>query len=189
MLRHSTKAKVFDKLIESLQHAEAGGGDLDVLIAFVLGDTASESGQMIQLLVEEGYAWDVVSELLDTDLPPYTHSLDRGLPGENIVLSLRSAKRSKRAAVHEAPDGERFLAWARDECLARRLAALKGLRAGGFAEPRRPGTPGARNIAEQFGLPPGPEATTPDKAPPDKAPPDKAPPREEPAEEEWKILF
>jgi hypothetical protein len=181
MIRHSTKAKVFDKLIESLEHAEAGGRDLDVLIAFILGDTASESGQLIQLLVEEGYAWDVVSELLDTDLPTYTRSLDRVLPGENIVLSLRSAKRSKWAAVHESPRGERFLAWASDECLARRLAALKGLRAGGFAEPRRPEPPAARDIAAQFGLPPRPEAATADA--------DKAPPQEEPAEEEWKILF
>ncbi|MFQ6017160.1 MAG: hypothetical protein ACE5KF_03100 [Kiloniellaceae bacterium] len=179
MVRHSTKAKVFEKLIESLVHADAGSRELDIVVSFVLDDTATESGQMIRLLVEEGYAWDTVTELLDAELPSYTRCLDSRVPGENIVLAMYSAKRSRWAAVHRAPDGANFLAWAATESLARRLAALKGLRAGGFAAPRHPGAATGRGAAAGLGT------GRPGKA----AAPARPEPPEEPAEEDWKILF
>ena len=104
----------------SLGRAPKGGRELDIVVSFVLGDTSSEAGKMIQLLVEEGYPWDVISELLDEELPAYTSSLDAALPGENVVLAAYAKKRKQWVAVHRRPDGGQISAWAASECLARR---------------------------------------------------------------------
>ncbi len=144
MIHQSTRKRVCDKLLESLGSAVRGSRELDIIISYLLGDTSSDAGQMIQLLVEEGYPWGVVSELLDEDLAPYTTTLDAALPGENIVLALYSPKRARWAAVHKTPAGEQVLVWAASECLARRRAALKALRATlvprAAAAPARPAT-------------------------------------------------
>ncbi len=133
MIHQSTRRRVCDMLLESLGSAEAGGRELDIIISYLLGEAAGEAAgetnQMIQLLVEEGYPWHVVAELLDAELPPYTGALDAALPGENITLVLYSSKRQRWAAVHKTPSGEQVLVWAASECLARRRAALKALRA------------------------------------------------------------
>ncbi len=129
MIHQSTRKRVCDKLLESLGGARQGGRELDIIIGYLLGDTSSEAGKMIQLLVEEGYPWNVVAELLDEELPPYTTTLDAALPGENIVLALHSPRRGRWAAVHETPAGEQVLVWAASECLARRRAGLKAMRA------------------------------------------------------------
>ncbi|MCH6588683.1 MAG: hypothetical protein IH805_10290, partial [Proteobacteria bacterium] len=65
MIHQSTRKRVCDKLLESLGGARRGGRELDIIICYLLGDTSSEAGKMIQLLVEEGYPWNVVAELLD----------------------------------------------------------------------------------------------------------------------------
>ena len=131
MIHQSTRRRVWDKLLESLGSAKAGGRELDIVIHYLLGaqaeDAGGEAGQMIELLVEEGYPWEVVSELLDAELPPYTTALDAALPGENILLALYSPRRGRWAAVHKTPSGQQVLVWAASECLARRRAALKAL--------------------------------------------------------------
>ena len=119
MIHQSTRKRVCDKLLESLGSAECGNRELDIIISFVLGDVSSESGKMIQLLVEEGYPWRVVSELLGKDIPPYTTSLDAAVPDENIVFTLHSPKRARWAAVHKTPAGEQELVWVRVEPLGR----------------------------------------------------------------------
>jgi len=171
MIQQSTRTKVLDKLLASLHGARAGSRDLDIIVSFVLGDTSSDAGKMIQLLVEEGYPWDVISELLDEDLPPYTTSVDAALKGENIVLSAYSRKRGRWAAAQRAKNGRQILAWAATECLARRLAALKALR----ADPGRP----------RGAHPPATASPTPPARPAQAATAEA----EEGAEEEWKILF
>ena len=123
MVHQHTRTKVLEKLIESLQSAEKGSRDLDIIVSFVLGDTLSDAGKMIHLLVEEGYPWDVISELVDEDLAPYSTSLDAAVPGENIVMALYSPRRSKWAAVHRTPADKYVIVWAASECLARRAAA------------------------------------------------------------------
>lgn len=175
MVHQSTKTKVFEKLVASMQSAERGSRELDIVISFLLGDTSSDAGKMIQLLVEEGYPWDVISELLDEDLPAYTSSLDAALPGENIVLSAYSPRRAKWAAVHRTAQGAHLLDWAASESLARRLAALKALRPD-LLRPREarasgPAPPRARPAAPAE---PGPAA---------------AGQAGHEADEEWKILF
>ncbi|RMD64262.1 MAG: hypothetical protein D6826_02925 [Alphaproteobacteria bacterium] len=186
MTHPGTRARVLDKLLGSLESAQAGSRELDIIVTFVLGDTATDAGRMIQILVEEGYPWDVVSELLDEDVPAYTSSLDAAVPGEAIVLSAYSSKRGRWLAAHRNDDGGRVLAWAASECLARRLAALKALRATlaheaapepvatatGRAERRRAFVP-----EEMIAAGPGDESATNPHG------------HDEEAETEWKILF
>ena len=172
VLHQSTTTKVFEKLQASLGSARQGGRELDIIVSFVLGDTSTDAGKMIQLLVEEGYPWDVISELLDEDLAPYMTSLDAAMPGENIVLSAYSRKRQQWAAVHRAKDGEQITAWAASECLARRLAGLQAI----LRERRQKAAPLAPNGTPQ----PAPRAKTPHDEPEEPA---------EPAESEWRILF
>jgi len=205
MSQRTTRARVLGKLLESLGTAEKGSRELDIVIAYVLGDTSSEAGQMIQLLVGEGYSWDIVSELLDEELAPYTRSLDAAIPGEQIVLSLYSPRRRRWAAVQgseeDAMPGAEALSWAATECLARRRAALRTLfgrharEAAGeaAAAPRR-----AREAAAPPAAAPAPAAPPPAQAAPSlaQAAPSPAPaaapppaPEEKIAAEEWKILF
>jgi hypothetical protein len=195
MIHQSTRRRVWDKLLESLGSAAAGGRELDIVIHYLLGaqteDAGGEAGQMIELLVEEGYPWEVVSELLDAELPPYTTALDAALPGENIVLALYSPRRRRWAAVHKTPGGQQVLVWAASECLARRRAALKGLGAkpsarGGAGAPMRPAKPAERAAVEPAPAARGwsrmPEAATQSETTPEAEAPEEG-------EAEWKILF
>ncbi len=220
MIHQSTRRRVWEKLLESLGSAETGDRELDIVIHYLLGaqamEAGGEAGQMIELLVEEGYPWEVVSELLDAELPPYTATLDAALPGENIVLALYSPRRGRWAAVHETRAGEQVLVWAVSECLARRRAALKALRATLLPQPalapakpaKRPApsavsrppiqTPSGaaapkRPTASPHGwsLTPDPEAT-PEDVEPEVAEQEDVEPEvaaEEEGEAEWKILF
>ena len=177
MIHQSTRRRVWDKLLESLGSAEAGGRELDIVIHYLLGaqaeEAGGEAGQMIELLVEEGYPWEVVSELLDATLPPYTTALDAALPGENIVLALHSPRRGRWAAVHKTPGGEQVLVWAASECLARRRAALKSLGANlpmrAAAAPVRPAKPAMPSVAKPapgaFAARPAPSAFAAKPAP------------------------
>ena len=133
-----------DDLIAALESASEGGDDLDRMIAFQLGLSIGESDQMIKLLLFEGYDWDVISELMQSENPRFSTALDARIPGENVVLAMHSKKRGQWAAIHRGSGGTDFMAWAATEALARRSAALRGLRAVSAFEPRpadnRPGT-------------------------------------------------
>ncbi len=119
--------KLLQKVISALGEAPEGGEVLDVRISVALGDLQSGSAKLLRLFVEEGYDWAVISGLLDEQVPPYTTSLDAGVPGENIVGVLFSRKRGRWAAIHRRPDGrEEGPAWAATEALARRAAGLAG---------------------------------------------------------------
>ncbi len=136
-----------DDLIAALEQAPEGGDDLDRMIAFQLGLSIGESDQMIKLLLFEGYDWDVISELVQSENPRFSTALDARIPGENVVLAMHSKKRGQWAAIHRGSGGTDFMAWAATEALARRAAALRGLRAVSSFEPRsadhRPATPAA----------------------------------------------
>ncbi len=136
-----------DDLIAALEQAPEGGDDLDRMIAFQLGLSIGESDQMIKLLLFEGYDWDVISELVQSENPRFSTALDARIPGENVVLAMHSKKRGQWAAIHRGSGGTDFMAWAATEALARRAAALRGLRAVSSFEPRsadhRPAMPAA----------------------------------------------
>ncbi len=116
------------KVIPSLGEAPQGGEDIDIRISVALGDLQSGSAKLLRLFVEEGYDWNVISSLLDEQVPPYTTSLDANVPGETIVGVLYSRKRGRWAAIHRGPDGrEEGPVWAATEALARRAAGLAGI--------------------------------------------------------------
>lgn len=120
--------KLLEKVIVVLGEAPAGGEDLDIRISVALGQLQSGSAKLLRLFVEEGYDWTVISNLLDEQVPPYTTSLDAGVPGETIVGVLFSRKRGRWAAIHRGTDGrEEGPVWAATEALARRAAGLAGL--------------------------------------------------------------
>jgi len=179
MNHHGTRIKVLDRLLASLADAHEGSRELDIIMSFALGETSGEAGKMVELLVDEGYAWDIVSELLDHDLPAYTTSLDAALPGENIVFSVYSTRRRLWGAAHRIADGQHVLRWAATECLARRLAALSAqIQTGAPA-----GTVAPTKTANADAPTPSPEIDEP-------APQaDTADAEGDEEETEWKILF
>ena len=188
MVRQHTRTKVLEKLIESLQNADKGSRELDIIVSFVLGDTFSDAGKMIHLLVEEGYPWDVISELVDEDLAPYSTSLDAALPEENIVMTLYSPRRSKWAAVHRTPAEDHVVVWAANECLARRAAALKALR----PDLRRPENTDQAAPTATATKPPAARATAAREDPARRGQATRHGAADElaqDAEGEWKILF
>ncbi len=161
-----------DEVLDLLRGAERGSTKFDYMIAYCLGIAVNDRSSVTRVILDEvvsdeAYSQDVLSELLEGAVPAHTTSLDAKIAGETIVLSLYSAKRGLWAAVQRAPDGREYLVWAADEILARRLAALRGWKAarlsgtiGGGAErssegrpppePRRPAsTAGDAEIAEQ----------------------------------------
>lgn len=186
MANERARAKVLEKLLESLENAESGSRELDIIVTFVLGDTSTEAGKTIQLLVEEDYPWSIIAELLDEDLPRYTASLDARVPGEAITLSAYSSKRDRWLAVHRPRGGPQVSSWGATESLARRIAALKGLARSVTGE--RPARTGRETFAAAADQPA--DAASPAHPPPKPAPAQRMEIEDEDGtEEEWKILF
>src|SRR3546814_13614826 len=104
---------------------------------------------MMELLVNEGFSWHVISEIWEGKVTPYTQSLDAGIEGENIAFAMKSERREQWAAVHKAADGTEHVAWARTEILARRLAALPGILAEAGRHAGDPMTSGEDHRTEQ----------------------------------------
>ena len=135
-----SKDGIIGRVVSALQTAPAGSQELDCMISYALELARGEFDQvMMELLVNEGYSWKVISEIWEGKVARYTQSLDAGIDGENIAFAMKSERREQWAAVHKAPDGTEFVAWARTEILARRLAALKGI----LADAGKRGTLGA----------------------------------------------
>jgi hypothetical protein len=61
-------------------------------------------------------------------VPPFTTSVDAGIPGENIVLVRFVEWSRKWIAIAKAPDGALLIGVGNTEPLARRIAGLKNLR-------------------------------------------------------------
>src|SRR3546814_12291487 len=121
---------------------------------------------MMELLVNEGFSWHVISEIWEGKVTPYTQSLDAGIEGENIAFAMKSERREQWAAVHKAADGTEHVAWARPEILARRLAALKGILAEARRHARDPMTSGKDDDADEGPEDPHPLGPHPFAPPP-----------------------
>lgn len=179
--------RTIDDLIEALESAPSGSSELDRMVAFQLGLPLGESDQMIKLLMFEGYSWDIISGLVASDNPGFTTSLDARIPGENVVLAMLSSKRGRWVAVHRSVGGAEFTAWAATEPLARRAAALRGVRAASAFEAKRGAaapadTPSAADTSSGALHAPAPSCA--DESAPGQEQPD--PPS---SNGEWKILF
>lgn len=119
------RCRLLEKLLNALSSAKGGSRQLDLIVSYVVDQDDDEIGEMIRLLVQEGYAWDAVEGLLKDDVPFFTSSLDHAISDENIVLSLFSPKRKRWIALHKEPDDSLVRATGQTECLARRAAALR----------------------------------------------------------------
>lgn len=136
MSQHKRKDGIIRRVMSALETAPAGSQELDCMISYALELARGEFDQiMMELLVNEGFSWNVISEIWEGKVAPYTQSLDSGIEGENIAFAMRSERRDQWAAVHKSDNGEEFVAWARTEILARRLAGLKGILAAAEAYP------------------------------------------------------
>lgn len=128
MSEYKRRDGIIRRVVSALETAPHGSQELDCMISYALELARGEFDQvMMELLVNEGFSWNVISEIWEGKVAPYTQSLDCGVEGENIAFVMKSERREQWAAVHKAPDGEEYVAWARTEILARRLAALKGI--------------------------------------------------------------
>lgn len=136
MSEHKRKDGIIRRVVSALETAPHGSQELDCMISYALELARGEFDQiMMELLVNEGFSWNVISEIWEGKVAPYTQSLDSGIEGENIAFAMRSERRDQWAAVHKSSEGEEFVAWARTEILARRLAGLKGILAAAEAYP------------------------------------------------------
>lgn len=146
MDRQRPENDIIKRVVSELEHASEGSQELDCMISYALELARGEFDQvMMELLVKEGFSWNVISEIWGGKVPPYTQSLDCGIEGENIAFAMKSDKRQQWAAVHKGPDGREYLAWAKTEILARRLAALKGSVALSFGQHKKEPAPPARD--------------------------------------------
>ena len=128
MGEHKRKDGIIRRVVSALETAPQGSQELDCMISYALELARGEFDQvMMELLVNEGFSWNVISEIWEGKVAPYTQSLDAGIEGENIAFVMKSERREQWAAVHKSASGEEYVAWARTEILARRLAALKGI--------------------------------------------------------------
>lgn len=128
MSEYKRKDDIIRRVVSALETAPHGSQELDCMISYALKLARGEFDQvMMELLVNEGFSWNVISEIWEGKVAPYTQSLDNSIEGENIAFVMKSDRREQWAAVHKSPDGEEYVAWAKTEILARRLAALKGI--------------------------------------------------------------
>ncbi len=128
MGEYKRKDGIIRRVVSTLETAPRGSQELDCMISYALELARGEFDQvMMELLVNEGFSWNIISEIWEGKVAPYTQSLDSSVEGENIAFVMKSERREQWAAVHKSSDGEEYVAWARTEILARRLAALKGI--------------------------------------------------------------
>jgi hypothetical protein len=164
MSEHKRKDGIIRRVVSALESAPAGSQELDCMISYALELARGEFDQiMMELLVNEGFSWNVISEIWEGKVAPYTQSLDSGIEGENIAFVMRSERRGLWAAVHKSSGGEEYVAWARTEILARRLAGLKGILAAAEAYPVAEGSPEDSDDDVNDDGPEDPPATDPEQ--------------------------
>src|SRR3546814_234298 len=116
MSEYNRKDGIIRRVVSALSTAPGGGQELDCMISYALELARGEFDQvMMELLVNEGFSWHVISEIWEGKVAPYTQSLDAGIEGENIAFAMKSERREQWAAVHKAADGTEHVAWARTE--------------------------------------------------------------------------
>lgn len=128
MLPNRHDAAALGELIDLLAEAPSGNRKLDLRIEYCAGVALEGRVDAAELLIDDGFAWETVSEALQDRIPPYSSSLDAQLPGENIVLVIRSQRRDRWGAAHRTDTGQEFLVWGATEPIARRAAALTARR-------------------------------------------------------------
>ena len=117
-----------DAYCEAVEALEAASGPdrvVDLMLAYATDQGSQELRRTLPMLIEEGFSWAAIGEVLASEAAGYTGSLDAALPWERVVFTMYSRKRRQWSAIHRAADGRETAAWAATEPLARRLAAMK----------------------------------------------------------------
>lgn len=115
----------YAEVIEALEAAAGPDRVNDLMLAYATGQGSDELRRTLPMLLEEGFSWTAIGEVLASEAPSYTGSLDAALPWERVVFTMYSRKREQWSAIHRGTDGRETAAWAATEPLARRLAAMK----------------------------------------------------------------
>lgn len=113
-------------VLRRLEKAARGDDELDLALHLATGRSGELNDISLRLLAE-GLAASALRDIFSYQVPPYTQTLDAGLPDENVVATVYVEERGKWAAVHRATQGTDFVAWGATEPLARRAAAFKAL--------------------------------------------------------------
>jgi len=127
MTDKSNGVQLYQNLLSTLANAPRGDIELDVMIAYYLGNIEFSYRRAAKLLVDKGFAWELIANLWEGDPPRHTRSLDAALPGEHITAVACAASNGRWVAIHTCDEGLEHVARASSEVLARRLAALKWL--------------------------------------------------------------
>ena len=86
MSEHKRKDGIIRRVVSALETALQGSQELDCMISYALEMARGEFDQvMMELLVNEGFSWNIISEIWEGKVAPYTQSLDSGLEGENTT--------------------------------------------------------------------------------------------------------
>src|SRR3546814_10910771 len=73
MSEHTRKDDIIRRVVSALQTAPSGSQELDCMISYALELARGEFDQvMMQLLVSEGYSWNVISEIWEGKVARYT---------------------------------------------------------------------------------------------------------------------
>ena len=103
MGEHKRKDGIIRRVVSAMETAPQGSQELDCMISYALELARGEFDQvMMELLVNEGFSWNVISEIWEGKVAPYTQSLDAGIEGENIAFVMKSERREQWAAVHKS---------------------------------------------------------------------------------------
>lgn len=115
----------YAEIIEALEAATGPDRVVDLRLAYATDQGSQELRRTLPMLIEEGFSWPAIGEVLASEAASYTGSLDAALPWEHVIFTMYSRRRQQWSAIHRAPDGRETAAWAATEPLARRLAAMK----------------------------------------------------------------
>jgi hypothetical protein len=116
------------KLLNALEDSDRGNSALDLRISQCLDADSDVHVSTADAALTAELAPETVDLILGEVVAPYTQSLDARIPSENIVFSMYSARRRQWVSVHRDEDGKEYVSWAATEPLARRAAALRGLK-------------------------------------------------------------
>src|SRR3546814_6044378 len=99
MSEHTRKDDIIRRVVSALQTAPSGSQELDCMISYALELARGEFDQvMMQLLVSEGYSWNVISEIWEGKVARYTQSLDCAVErSEEHTSQLQSLMRNSYA--------------------------------------------------------------------------------------------
>src|SRR3546814_7139624 len=108
MSEYNRKDGIIRRVVSALSTAPGGGQELDCMISYALELARGEFDQvMMELLVNEGFSWHVISEIWEGKVAPYTQSLDAGIEVRTSPLQLSQSAASSGPPFPRRPTDRR----------------------------------------------------------------------------------